>query len=103
VRTFLIVVVAWLACSVFDRGYLIGGFTQRFPSQRNDVGATMFSLAGPFAVPEAAYFYLSDAPYMWRGYTCQQRWEAQDYKGLGKHYFVTHGGNFDCRVEDLSP
>lgn len=89
--------VFWIMCGVFNRGYLLGGFTMEFPAYRHDVGTAMFSLAGPFALPESIFYAASGAPYMWKGYTCQQRWDAWDSKELGQNWFVHNDGNFDCK------
>lgn len=81
---------------MFNRGFMLGGFTMQFPAYRSDVAATFFAMGGPFALPVGLFEALSGAPYMWRGYTCQQRWDAWDYKSLGHDWFVRRDGNLDC-------
>lgn len=98
-------VVAWLAASVFNRGYLLGAMTMEYPSQRAGPAATAFALLGPFSLPEGVYFAASGAPYMVKELSCQQRWEAfkkEGYEDLGKRYFVhSAGGNYNCREDRL--
>ena len=99
----MLLLLLWLGCFVFNRGYYIGGFTLEYPDQQHVGFATMFSMAGPFALPVAIMYASTGAPYMWNGYSCQQRWEEfkRDGNSLDKRYFVHWGGNYGCREEEL--
>ena len=93
-------VVLWIACGVYNRGFVMGDFTMQFPAQHHEAIADMFAVMGPIGSIPATIGAINGAPFMWHGYTCQQRYNAFG-RDLSKDYFVQWGDNMDCRVENL--
>lgn len=83
-----LVLVLWFGIGFINYGFNLGGFTHRFPDQRNMTPAVMGFILGPMAVPATAVV-IGYNHWLLVPYTKEQRWEYfnQMYPDLGRDYF----------------
>jgi hypothetical protein len=85
----LAVFVLWCVCGFVNWGLTLGSFTHEFPTQSHTGIASFAALMGP---PGLLAILFCSSPYHWRvkPMTTEERWNAFEYKDLGRAYWEQH-------------
>lgn len=85
----LLLLVGWLTCGSFARGFCLGEETREFPYFYHQPFCTSWGYAGGPITLTIAYLETSDHPFLQHGKTKEERWEAfqVEFPGLSRAYF----------------